>query len=711
MFLEKLVTLGKAFLESGMNKAELLELITDVKERGALFLKNIAIIEISMNGYFQAGRLPIQIWGEYRDESLTDSKSSKRKVIFQADLRKGMALPFTYPQSGNPTVPQGKYGLPVYLIFSTMIQKEGKSKFLTDLEVAHNFLKGRLERTLYLPHELSVSEMETLAKLIQIIAFQIKQRIDKNNKGNSILMLCIPEEGGPYQYSLKREIPGEKRKIILGESVLFPGRYIVADLEMIFDRYLKAKIEEGAEFGKSKQCNLCGVMDKQAVSVYCKAWPWLAPTWHPPFSEGLKQKGKVKNLSTAVGSLCPECYSALMIGSGIFTEVSSRMPNWLTKELFLPTASAGGRNEAEKKDYGVSIQGSVLVLPHAGQSQFQLSKDDPDIFHQALRVYREKRSAPNREDKPLFTMTGLESTLPQEFDTDDYGLTMVYFTQDNADIHLRALFEDVLPSVVTKLQRIIKEGLQREVWIRDQLELSMPDWMNDRYGSLPFLLIRAYGGCYLWQTMEAIFNGRLIGWKPFISGVSARMNGYAKSMILGQRDEARNSFYKLKEEIYFYALFHYLFWKYLSVILKKEGYHLIDWKELLQKMAVPEVEIITFNDPEELGFVTGYVVKQFSRWYYGKLEKDFLMHRVMTFGSDLTPDEIWKKGLSRFPEYRLKLDLHISEEFLQRSAMIECEYRRLRDMISKHKDEFMGAFWSGYMLAPKSEKGKDKGTN
>ena len=76
-----------------------------------------------------------------------------------------------------------------------------------------------------------------------------------------------------------------------------------------------------------------------------------------------------------------------------------------------------------------------------------------------------------------------------------------------------------------------------------------------------------------------------------------------------------------------------------------------------------------------------------------------MRHRVMTFGSDLRPDDIWKRALSRFQEYSLKLDLPIPNDFRRRAAAVECEYRRLRPDIEKQKAEFMAAFGAVMPLA------------
>jgi hypothetical protein len=285
---------------------------------------------------------------------------------------------------------------------------------------------------------------------------------------------------------------------------------------------------------------------------------------------------------------------------------------------------------------------------------------------------------------------------------------MVYYTESNADIHLRAVVEDVLPSVVATLQEVIGVVLAQAVPVRQELKLPAGGWVAERYGSLPYLLVRAYGGCYLWSVLAKVLHRRPLDWKPFVAGAASRMAGQAQASVLGTETARRQNWSELKEEVYFYTLFRYFFRRYHQVVFQKGGRELRDWRELQAVLTERPPEEMHFQTPEELGFAAGYLARQFGRWYYGKLQKDFLRHRVMTFGSELRPDDVWRRALSRFQEYALKVDLRVTDEFRRRAAVVECEYRRLRPVVAKEKDEFIAAFWSGYALAlPAEQAGQD----
>ena len=134
-----------------------------------------------------------------------------------------------------------------------------------------------------------------------------------------------------------------------------------------------------------------------------------------------------------------------------------------------------------------------------------------------------------------------------------------------------------------------------------------------------------------------------------------------------------------------------------------------NWKELEHMLTELPAEEMTFQDPEELGFGCGHLVSLFSRQYWratktGEEGKDFLKHRVMTFGSDLGPDAIWKQGLSKMEEYARRLDMYLSEDFRKRLGIVLVEYSRLRGDIAKNRDAFMAAFWAGYELARASSR-------
>lgn len=698
MFLERLVTVGEIFQKHGLDAADMLKLLADVQE-DPRFLANVAVIEVALDGDgISAAPLPLQVWGDYEaEEPPAGKKTRKLRVNFLPDINRGLALPFVRPASGNPTVAQGKYGVPVYPVYPKMWEGLSQS--------AGGFFRGRLRKTDHLPRSFTDGEIDQLAALLEKAATAIMNKFGSDgNAGYGLVVLAIPHADGPYRYLDKPPLAGDRGQVLVGESVLHPGRYIVGHLPAIAECFKASKIAEGAEKGTAGHCRLCG--RAEAVSAYSKAWPWLAPTWHPPFADRFKQGDAITDIAAAVGALCPDCYLALAVGAGVFKEVSGMLPQWLRRELFLPVTSAGGRREASRGGRVPAIQGTVLVLPLEAQTV-----EDGELFKRALDRYRRRRPPRSGSgDRALAAITGIQATLPEELSSDHYRLTMIYYTESNADIHLRAVVEDVLPSVTVKLQEIIDMALQQAVPVRRALDLKAEGWVAERYGSLPYLLVRAYGGCYLWTVLSDVLHRRPMSRQRFAAGTASRMNGYAREALLGHNDAARGQArYDLREEVYYYTLFRKFYLGYTEDILSRGGDNLSDWQELQAVLTDKPGEEMTFANPEEIGFAAGHLVRHFGRWYYGKLEKDFMRHRVMTFGSDLRPEDIWKRALSRFQEYASKLDLHITDDFRRRAAIVECEYRRLRPAIEKQKAEFMAVFWSGYALALSPGKNNQNG--
>ena len=696
MFLERLVAVGKIFQKYGLEAADTLKLFADVQE-DPRFLANVLVIEVALdNNKFQAAPLPLQSYGEYRTEESPFGGKRKPRTDFFPDVNRGLGLPYVRPTSGNPRTPQGIYGVPVYPVYPKMW--EG-----LDQSAAIGFFQGRLRRTEHLPRDFSEDEVGKLAALLAKTAATMEEKVGRDgNEGYGLVALTIPQDNGPYSYLEKAPLSGDREQVTVGESILYPGCYIVGNLSVLTDYFKASKIAEGAEKGTADRCRLCG--QKEAVSTYSKAWSWLAPTWHPPFASRFKRGNKVTDIASAVGALCADCYLALAVGAGVFKEVSGLLPAWLRRELFLPVASAGGR-EVATGGRVQPIQGTILVLPLESRVT-----ENGKLFKRALNRYRRKLPLrPQSRDRALAAITGIQATLPEELSSDHYRLSMIYFTESNADIHLRAVVEDVLPSVTAKLQEIIELALQYLIPIRRSLDLRADGRVVERYGSLPYLLVRAYGGSYLWTVLADVLHCRPLSRRRFAAGAAARMNGYVKEMLLGSGESARGlAWYSLREEVYYYALFRKFLLEYAEKILGMGGDVMSDWRDLLAMLTEESPEEMTFANPEEVGFAAGYLARRFGRWYYGKLEKDFMRHRVMTFGSDLRPEDIWKRALSRFQEYGAKLDLPISDDFRRRAAVVECEYRHLRPEIEKEKAEFMAAFWSGYALASPTDKNKNR---
>jgi len=696
LFIERLIAQGEPLREYGMTPRETLLQISDVaNEKHGRFFENVIVIEVCYDRKFEAAALPLQTWGEF----ITQEGKKKKIITFRPDVERGLGTPFIIVTGGIKTYPQGRYGVPVYPAYPRNI-----NDILSSRDEALSFLRGRLRRTLHLPKKFTSDEELRLAELLRETALQVKRRVEEGvSQGYALVVLALPTPNGPYRYTGKIPVIGDPSYTLVGESTLYKGRFIVGHLPTIVDYFWVSKMEEGAEKGRRERCSLCGV-NEESVSVYSKAWSWLAPTWHAPLSEELK-KGKNIDLAAAVGALCKKCYSSLIVGAGVFKEMSTELPITLTRELFVPVASAAGKEVARKSSKRPpGIWGCAMVIPLLDRSK----DDGGEAFSEALKVLRQKQVRPNRGDRFLTSITGFEAVLPEDFSSDEYRLTMVYFSgqPDRGDIHLRAVIEDVLPSTINKLLEYMPEVTAEAiaVWRCLSAESGGDDRVPGYYDSLFYLLTRAYGGCYLWSTLRSVLHKRPISWEAFVSSAAARMNGWAR--MHSNKENEKQAFWNLKDEVTFYLAFRH-FYNLYNRLLGGGGRVLSDWREMLKKISsVPPVEL-SFNDVEELGFAAGYLVRLFSRWYWvatgaEKGGKDFIKHRMMAFGSALTPDMIWKKGLSRFQEYALKLnklDQLMSDDFRRRAGVVESEYRRLRAQVASRKDEFIGAFWSGYMLA------------
>lgn len=697
MFLEKLISVGKPFLAHGMTPAETLHQVTDVSTDGR-FLENVIVVELAREDKrLKYGTLPLMTWGGY-DELEGGGKNKgakKKKVVFVPDTARGLALPYALASGGNPTVPQGRYGVAVYPAYPNSVVK------MTAPDEAARFLRKRLDKTLDLPVSVAENDLETIAGQISSLMERIVAKVaEKQNQGYALIALVFPDTGGPYLYLHRPPVKGDRRYILAGESILFPGKYIVADVARLEKCFWESKMAEGMEKGQREKCSICGKKE-EAVSPYCKAWNWLSYTWDAPISENFR--GDAPDLAGAVGALCRSCYSSLIMGAGIFGEISASLPYYLSKELFLPVASAGGRDAAKKsKTRPPAIYGCALVLPFHGGIDVA---ESGEMLKEALDAFRSKNLRKGKNDLSIAAITGFEAVLPGDFNSDDYRLIIVYYQASQADVQLRAVIEDVLPSTVRILAGYMPRVADEAAEVKKKIAVTETDYAADNYRSLIYILIRAYGGGYLWHTLRSVLNRRPMNMERFVRGSALRMNGYA-----GRPDDS--SFWGLREEVAFYLAFR-KFLNFYNTAILKEGSAVPDWRQMLDKIANTAPDQLTFSDVEELGFAAGYLTNRFGRWYYystgGSKEKksegkDFIKHRVMTFGSKLTPDMVWRKALSRFQEYAVKLDIKLTDDFRRRAGVVESEFRHLRQQVERNRDEFMGAFWSGYMLASEAAK-------
>jgi hypothetical protein len=259
----------------------------------------------------------------------------------------------------------------------------------------------------------------------------------------------------------------------------------------------------------------------------------------------------------------------------------------------------------------------------------------------------------------------------------------------------------VIPSLLGSLRDIGREEAKRA---RQLLEALMPK-MSDKqaaylvtcYASIPYLLARAYGGAYLWQQLEAVLHRQPLGARRVIANAARRM-----SSLTPRWPDSR---FELFEEVGFFLSF-------LQVLnrVNRElaGLHedppMRPWKDLLRMIDHEPVTELKLEDPAEIGFACGALIKRFSRAYYkamkaSKPNPDFLRDRVLTFGSDLRPSAVHDKGLRMILELpnRLK-SLKRSRDLEERTGAAIGAFQQNGEAIDRDKDTFITAFWSGYAL-------------
>jgi hypothetical protein len=144
-----------------------------------------------------------------------------------------------------------------------------------------------------------------------------------------------------------------------------------------------------------------------------------------------------------------------------------------------------------------------------------------------------------------------------------------------------------------------------------------------------------------------------------------------------------------------------------------------EWRALLHAVEKGSLTELHYANTAELGFGCGALVRQFSRMYWSETKagdegKDYLKHRVLTFGADLSPDVVQKVALRQMFEVAKRYeDLRKRfEGFLQdRVGVTLTEFDRLQDEVRKNRDEFMTAFWAGYSLQGYDLRIQNKGNN
>jgi len=680
MIIHDLVRLGKAFAKAEQDPVEIIQLVTSVTDQNAAgFYRHVFIVEIlQAGGQFRCYAHPYVDWTNRRVEG------KKERYVQQED--RACVAPIILPSGGNPRSPQGIYAVPAYIVYHNDF-----IRFPEDTAALNQFLQGRLDRTI--GAEMGPEQLEVVAAALSP-RFAECDTTGKEKMLGIVLLCLLDSESSPYELLGTGETPSDGQ-LPVTESVLCPGHTIVAGLSVMLPRIWHAKSMEGSEQGildgTEGSCSFCG-RQTSVVSSYCKAWPWMTVTWEAPLPEPLE-----KNLVEAI-ALCEECYKYLTLGAKRVTSYTTTMQTWLTRELFSPAVSASGKEQSPRKTE--TVYGSAYILPLT-DTPFE----DPCFIEDFVAGYEAvRRGGKGSAQLHLDRLTGLELYLPLELGDDLFRLTILYFTGNlsRADIHLRGVIEDVVPSAARTLGEVLAESGEYAVELRAHLEYETDEAestrIRSRFSSLPYLLANAYGIGYVWQALARALHRQSLSQQQAERTVMARINEVSHRL-------ARQK-WALRQEVLFYLAFKFFIGRYTERVMgRKEDGTMRTWQELQEHVATAPLDELHLDDVEELGFACGQLVGDFSRRYYQATRqtggKDYLQTRVMTFGSSITPEVVVNRAMLKFQDYgmRVGMKMHMHRDLLARTGVVLNHYARMIDMVKNDRDRFMLGFWSAYSLA------------
>ncbi len=668
MLAEAIIRIGRPIAQSDLPYKERIRWLTDVNSDSCKnFFQNVFIVEINNNDVaFQFRRV-----GELRKEG--------KKEEFYVNTNENVSFPVLFPNGGNPLNAQGVYPIPCYLMYDPHIKTMTKpTEFIGEV------LLPRLNRTVSY-RQVSMEEKERLAeKVASILAKHVSQLITSEKQ---LGILLIFDSSLPV-YTMFSERKGDDPQFLwIGQSGLSSDMHLYMDGKLALSGILEARLDEASSLGQEQNAisTFSNRKEEKVVSIYNKSWLWLSPTWEMPKSIYWKDDEWTKGIKVD-----KESYEAFLYGAQFLKQITVPVSSAVLKEMFSPI------DNVEAKKYKTNfdqIYGAPMVLP-------LLDGDSKQIYKKYRRMLRQGEAQQlNNNDLHLYILAGLrEGIVPDS--PDDYRLTILYYSGDlsRGAMHIRAMIEDVIPSVAREIQTILEQLKRKELaLIQAAYHLPDPERPVYRTETLPALLGNAFGSGYIWSSLQKTLHREPLDISRLRTSMVKKLNELAN-----KEDE-----WGMRHEIVFYFAFLYFFNQYQRRVLgQKEGVRtLADWQKVVERYEQGQMSVEEMEDAEVLGFVSGLLLKQFSNSYYHKTKKDFVKHRVMRFGSKLTPDMIWHNGLQRCEELAQQWDMGLASNFYHvlphaLLAFIEADKKK---MFTSQKDLFMTAFWAGYLIYRKKQ--------
>lgn len=681
MLASEIVRIGRPIKNSNMSSQDRICLLTDVNSENCKnYFRHVFLLERSEMGF----KLQFMELGNM----VSSIENGKTKESYQVDQNKNVAFPIFYPNGGNPLHAQGLYPLPCYLLYDPHIKAfEDQEAFKKE------FLLPRLGKTLGY-RELSQGEREMMAEQIAaLMATEGQERITQD-KQLGILMIFDERLSVFRRSESDGDNPvsdAEPDLIYINDSRSRPGFRLYLDGPKVLKNIGLAKFLEAAELGKEEHAvsTFTNREADQVVSIYNKSWLWLSPTWEMPRSIYWSEEEWTKGIKVD-----EESYTAYLYGVQFLKGLQVPVSSAILKEMFAPVTSVEAKKNMSYSSFE-AIYGIPMVLPLA-------DGDSQQLFSNYRRMLK-KSGKQSDSDLQLKVLAGIDTVLP-EFG-DEHRLTVLYYSGDlsRGNMHIRAVIEDVIPSVAGRIQDILG-NLRRKELGRIQEAFGLKEQNVYKTETLPALLANAYGPGYLWPALQAALHKEPLRLERLQTASARRLNELAN----------REDTWQMAQELVFYYSFLYFFNQYEKNILQKQGgvRTLADWKEFMQLYAQGKLEVADLEEVEKLGFAAGLLLKQFSNSYYQKRKNsnpkaDFVKDRVMKFGSKLTPEMVWKGGLLRCEELSKQWDMNLGGNFHPNLAQTLLGFLAQQNQLIPEGDKFMTAFWSGYLLY-KSEKKNDQ---
>lgn len=663
MLAESIIRIGEPIRDSEISNKERLDLLTDYDNiMFKNFFQHVFLIEID-EGNIRYHLMKIGM-GD-------DDKS------FKTDRTRSFSYPVIATKGGDPSSPQGNYPIPCYLIYNSYFKK------MNDVEyIVEKFILPRLGRTIsYMAYEKERLE-EIAYKVGDVLKDHYEEFIDKKDQKG---ILYIYDYSLPEFHNLNERAGKKSNYFWITTSKLRPGEELHLDSDKCIENIVEAKITEAKTLGYEEQAvsTFSNKLENGIVSIYNKYWPWLSHTWEAPRSIYWEKEDFTKGIKVDLLS-----YEAYLYGTQFLNRITLPISSSILKEMFAPSMNVEAKKNMKYSSFE-KIYGAPIVLP--------LVKDNPEQRYKKYRYILDSNKDESKADMHLKLISGIDTTLPKI--DDEYRLTLLYYSGDmtRGNIHIRMVIEDVVPSLAKGLERIVKDINKKEIhkigrfFGREKIGRFYP------LESLPSMLGNAYGPGYVWSSLETVFNKQSISIDRLHCSVSIKLNELAN----------KEKYQDMINELIFYYGFIDFYNRYNDEILKKGGEvnYMANWGYLLEQYHLGGIKTEDLETAEEIGYVSGLILRQFSNSYFHSAGNDFVKQRVMKFGSKLTPVMVWKNGLLQCEELAMQRDMNLADNFRMNLSHILLAVLKAdeKDFLNKNRDQFMTAFWSGYLMYKKPE--------